>query len=251
MPVTSSSGAAPSTSIPRRSGAASAAPAPPPAPAWTRGAAAVAAALQPQPRHAVLDAQQLDVAAVRLHVGPHLVERRRDPLLQRLRVEPVDQHQAADHAVLGPARGGRRRPAPRAPARGPRRACRSPRRPAARRRPGPRGQETCSSSSVSRCMRCSDLLGFHLPTTSPWAVHHLPHLALAAVHVHAAGQARIERAHRPHDVHALELVRAVLLEDRRVLHRVLVGPRRAVSCHAGSRSTASAGRAGSWRSCRP
>ena len=46
---------------------------------------------------------------------------------------------------------------------------------------------------------------------------------LPAVHVHAARQARVERAHRPHDVDPLEVLRAVLLEDRRVLHRVLVG----------------------------
>ncbi len=32
-------------------------------------------------------------------------------------------------------------------------------------------------------------------------------------------------AHRPHDVDALEVLRAVLLEDRRVLHRVLIGSR--------------------------
>ncbi len=44
----------------------------------------------------------------------------------------------------------------------------------------------------------------------------------------AAGQARVEAAHRAHDVDALELVRPVLLEDRRVLHRVLVGAGRAV-----------------------
>ena len=53
-------------------------------------------------------------------------------------------------------------------------------------------------------------------------------LAVAQVHVDAAGQARVEAADRPHDVDALELVRPVLLEDRRVLHRVLVGAGRAV-----------------------
>ena len=45
----------------------------------------------------------------------------------------------------------------------------------------------------------------------------------------AAGQAGIEAAHRAHDVDALEFVRTVLLEDRRVLHRVLVRTRRAVN----------------------
>ena len=53
-------------------------------------------------------------------------------------------------------------------------------------------------------------------------------LPLAGVHVHAAGQARIERAHRAHDVDALEVLGAVLLEDRRVLHRILVRARRPV-----------------------
>ena len=52
-------------------------------------------------------------------------------------------------------------------------------------------------------------------------------LAVAEVHVDAAGQARVEAAHRPHDVHALEVVRPVLLEDGHVLNRVLVGPGRA------------------------
>src|SRR6185503_6005448 len=56
----------------------------------------------------------------------------------------------------------------------------------------------------------------------------LPHPAPPEVHVDAAGQAGVEAAHRAHDVDADELVRAVLLEDRRVLDRVLVGPRRAV-----------------------
>src|SRR2546429_4794262 len=58
-------------------------------------------------------------------------------------------------------------------------------------------------------------------------VHPLDHLALAGptseVHVHPAGQARVEAADSPHDVDALEVVGLVLLEDRGVLHRVLVG----------------------------
>src|SRR5690349_21317005 len=53
------------------------------------------------------------------------------------------------------------------------------------------------------------------------------HLAVAEVHVDAARQARIEAAHRAHDVDALEVVLAVLLEDRQALHRVLVRARRA------------------------
>src|SRR5262249_58203165 len=59
-------------------------------------------------------------------------------------------------------------------------------------------------------------------------VHRLDHTAAAQVHVHAAGQARVEAADRPHDVDALEVLRRVLLEDRGVLHRVLVWPRRSV-----------------------
>ena len=56
----------------------------------------------------------------------------------------------------------------------------------------------------------------------------LQHFAVAQVHVHAARQTWIEASHRAHDVDALEFVRAVFLEDRRVLHRILVGPGRAV-----------------------
>ena len=56
----------------------------------------------------------------------------------------------------------------------------------------------------------------------------LQDLAVAEIHVDAARQTRIEAAHRAHDVDALEVVRTVLLEDRRVLHRVFVGSRRAV-----------------------
>src|SRR6202522_628865 len=54
-------------------------------------------------------------------------------------------------------------------------------------------------------------------------------LAVAQVHVHAAGQTRVEAAYGPHDVDALEVIRRVLLEDRRVLHRVLVRSRRSVA----------------------
>src|SRR5579862_1136226 len=56
----------------------------------------------------------------------------------------------------------------------------------------------------------------------------LQHLAIAEIHVHTARQARIEAAYRPHDVNTFELIRPVLLEDRRVLHRILVRPRRAI-----------------------
>ena len=59
-------------------------------------------------------------------------------------------------------------------------------------------------------------------------VHRLQGLSGAEIHVHAARQARVEAAHRAHDVDALEVVRRVLLEDRRVLHGVLVRAGRAV-----------------------
>src|SRR5258708_22665246 len=51
------------------------------------------------------------------------------------------------------------------------------------------------------------------------------HLSIAEVHVYSARQAGVETPHCAHDVYALEFVRAVLLEDRRVLHGILVGPR--------------------------
>ncbi len=54
---------------------------------------------QPQPGDAVLEPEQLDVAAVGLHVGAHVLERLRHPLLERDRVEVVDQQQARHHAV--------------------------------------------------------------------------------------------------------------------------------------------------------
>src|SRR5947207_1253650 len=50
----------------------------------------------------------------------------------------------------------------------------------------------------------------------------LDHPAVAEVHVDAARQARIEAAHRAHDVDALEVLGAVLLEQVHALHRVLV-----------------------------
>src|SRR5437879_2596608 len=52
-------------------------------------------------------------------------------------------------------------------------------------------------------------------------------LALAQVHVHTAGQARVEATYGPHDIDALESVGTVLLEDRRILHGILVWSRRA------------------------
>jgi hypothetical protein len=51
-------------------------------------------------------------------------------------------------------------------------------------------------------------------------------LAIAQVHVDSAGQAGVEAAYGPHDIDSLEVVRPVFLEDRRVLHRIFVRPRR-------------------------
>ena len=51
----------------------------------------------------------------------------------------------------------------------------------------------------------------------------LQHLSTPQVHVYAAGQAGIEAAHGPHDVDALEFLRAIFLEDRSILHRILIG----------------------------
>src|SRR5438046_2191392 len=58
----------------------------------------------------------------------------------------------------------------------------------------------------------------------------VPHLQLFArpqVHVHPAWQAGVEAPHRAHDIDPLERVLAVLLEDRRVLYRILVRAGRA------------------------
>src|SRR5437763_8209699 len=70
-----------------------------------------------------------------------------------------------------------------------------------------------TSWSVSRsAMSGAEHRGMHLGDRLP----------AADVHVHPARQAGVEAADGAHDVHALEVVRAVLLEDRHVLHRVLV-----------------------------
>ena len=61
---------------------------------------AVARALQAQPHHAVVDAEQLDAAAVRDQVRAHLVQRARHPLRDRHRMQPVQEQQVRDHLVL-------------------------------------------------------------------------------------------------------------------------------------------------------
>ena len=53
-------------------------------------------------------------------------------------------------------------------------------------------------------------------------------LAVAQVHVDAARQARIKAAYRAHDINSLELIGAILLKDRRILHRIFIRSRRAI-----------------------
>ncbi len=65
------------------------------------GGAAVAAALQDEPGHAVVDPEQLHVAAVGLHVRADRVERLNDPRLERHGIQVVNQQQARHSAVLG------------------------------------------------------------------------------------------------------------------------------------------------------
>ena len=64
------------------------------------GGAAVTAPLQGKPRDPFLDSDQLHVPAVRLHVRPYGAERLEHALLERHRVQVVDQQQAGDRTVL-------------------------------------------------------------------------------------------------------------------------------------------------------
>ena len=66
--------------------------------------------LQAQVGDPVLEPDELDAAAVRLHVRAHALERGLHPLGDRHRVEAVDQEQGGDDAVLREAV-----PRPRAP----------------------------------------------------------------------------------------------------------------------------------------
>ena len=68
----------------------------------------------------------------------------------------------------------------------------------------------------------------------------LKHLAIPQIHVHTARQTWIEASDRPHDVDAFEVLRAVFLEDRCVLHRVFVGA-------GGAKAVARVCVPGSWR----
>src|SRR4029077_20981670 len=57
----------------------------------------------------------------------------------------------------------------------------------------------------------------------------LQDLSVTQVHMHTTGQARIETAYRAYDIDTLEFIGNVFLEDRRVLHRILVRTRRPVN----------------------
>src|SRR5678815_5531558 len=50
----------------------------------------------------------------------------------------------------------------------------------------------------------------------------LQHFAVPQIHVHTARQTRIEAPYRAHYIDSLELVRAIFLKDRSILHRILV-----------------------------
>ena len=65
-----------------------------------RGGAAAAASLELETGDPVDQREQLDVAAVRLHVRADAVERLRDALLEADRVEVVDEQEAAHGPVL-------------------------------------------------------------------------------------------------------------------------------------------------------
>ena len=180
-----------------------------------RGRAVRAAAAQVDPRDPVLERQQLDVAAVGLHVRPHRVERVLHPLLERDRMQVVDQQQRRDQLVVGER--GRDPLAVRAGveqrADDPLQAgavhlhdrrdellgelARAPSRRSARAAPGAPGpaRRAARASSVDGRPPCPS--GYASAVGVCMTFRTLP---LAGVHVHAARQARVERAHRPHDV---------------------------------------------------
>ena len=91
-----------------------------------RRRAALAAALEPDPRDPALDPEQLDVAAVRLHVRAHRVERVGDALVERR--PDRGRGSASGWRRRRRRRAGRRAPAPRRSRRSRRRSARAPRR---------------------------------------------------------------------------------------------------------------------------
>ena len=71
-----------------------------------RRPATAARPAQAQPRDAVGDAEQLDVAAVGLHVRPHGVQRLGHALLEADGIQAVGEHEAGDDLVRGEPRDG-------------------------------------------------------------------------------------------------------------------------------------------------
>src|SRR5215475_12742150 len=59
-------------------------------------------------------------------------------------------------------------------------------------------------------------------------MNYLKLFSRAQVHMHPTGQTWVKAAHGAHDVDALEIVMAVLLEDGRVLHSIFVRSRCAI-----------------------
>src|SRR5580704_8715611 len=55
----------------------------------------------------------------------------------------------------------------------------------------------------------------------------LQHLPISEIHMYSARQAWIETSNCPHNIDSLEVLRAVLFEDRRILHRIFIWARRA------------------------
>ena len=235
-----------------------AAPARPPAPAWTatrrsRRSCPAAAAGPRRPRCPAAPRRRRGTPC---RAAP--VQRLVHPLLQRHRVQVVDQHAGCPPRRRRPAARGRRRSSGlEHPPAGPRRASRARRPPAPRpTAPGLRvgdplelvGELLIALESSSSPAMPAD----RAPTPAPVGrVHHLPHLALAVYMCTPQGRHGSKLAHGAHDVHALE---ASPVRSPRRSACSAPRPRRAPACrtcHAGWRSTASAGRAGSWRSCRP
>ena len=175
-----------------------------------------------------------DVAAVRAEIGPHAVQRIATRRCTSCGCRPCTSSRLATRSSAT-----NRRPAPRAGRVGAIRISRS--RPGAvevddlagpvarrvrvpRRRP-PRSRPAVPGSDRPPCAtaRLLDRPGVPIGTTGHASlpgdrlrrrVQHLQRLAVAEVHVHPARQARIEAAHRAHDVDALEVLPVVLLEDR-------------------------------------
>src|SRR5215212_8673809 len=78
------------------------------------------------------------------------------------------------------------------------------------------------SSVAARVVASGELIAPLLADVLRRGVQSLQLLAPTQVHVHTARQARVEATDRTHNVDALEVLQVVLLEDRLVLHRILI-----------------------------